>query len=166
MPEHDDNALEKAKNEFLFNLLSLWNVRAQSALQQIALRHVQRLNEVTHALSTHAIVRSLLAALVLLLGLKLLLLEVCWLGVLEENLVGRQLRVGVRESLELVVDQLLVQGVEEDLLLATSILADFDGPAKDASGADNILKNSSVHSLESSRARAHLGWVVNGCIKG
>jgi len=79
--------------------------------------------------------------------------------------VGRELLVGVREGLELVVDQILVKWVEEDLLLATRVLAHLGGPAVDATGGDDVLEDGSVHSLQGTGARAHLAWVVDRCNK-
>ena len=76
--------------------------------------------------------------------------------------MGGELLVGVGESLELLVNELLVKGVEEDLFLAASVSADLGGSAIDTTGSNDVFKNGGVHGLKGSRTGSHLGWVVDG----
>lgn len=64
-------------------------------------------------------------------GVKDLLLEDGWLGEAESDLVGGKLVVAVGDGGDLVLHEVLVEWVEEDLLVLSSVNADSDSSSGD-----------------------------------
>ena len=102
--------------------------------------------------------------------LKLLLLEGSGLGELDGDLVSRQLGVSVGHSLDLLLNEHLVQRVKEDLLSDAGGLAHAGAAADDAGGDNDVVEGGGVHGLKGTAAGALLAGVrdlslgVNGSV--
>ena len=93
--------------------------------------------------------------------LKLLLLEGSGLGELDGDLVSRQLGVSVGHSLNLLLNEHLVQRVKEDLLGDAGGLAHAGAAADDAGGDNDVVEGGGVHGLEGAAAGALLAGVLD-----
>jgi len=73
--------------------------------------------------------------------------------------VGGQLLVSISHRLNLVLDEHLVEGIEEDLLSEASDTADTRAAADDGGWDNNVVEGSLVHGPEGAAARALLASV-------
>ena len=84
--------------------------------------------------------------------------------------MSRQLGVSVGHSLDLLLNEHLVQRVKEDLLGDASGLAHAGAAADDAGGDNDVVEGGGVHGLEGTAAGALLAGVrdlslrVNGSV--
>ena len=88
--------------------------------------------------------------------LELLLLERSRLGELNAHRVGGELLVGIGHGLNLVLNEHLVEGVEEDLLGVAGDLANTSTASDNGGRNDDIVESGGVHGLEGAGARALL----------
>ena len=88
--------------------------------------------------------------------LELLLLEGSRLAVFNYNLVSGKLGISMGHAVNLAIDNVLVKWVQEDTFLNSTFLSNSGGATGDTGWDNNIVEESSVHSLQCSTARSHL----------